>query len=204
MTGADRHPGDRLAALADGRLPEPERSRVLSHLSGCSDCRGDYDAQVAMKGLLRALDEPGAPVDLRARLRGLPSAPPPPPSAQRRPSRSRRAARAAGAGPGRATRSRQHRVPRAGAGAMTFTVIALAGAYALGGAPAGEAVSPPVDRYVREHAAVSGGLPFTEPVLWQLPARSDPPSGPGSFALPALNPVTGVRVVPVGATRGAP
>ncbi len=204
MTGADRHPGDRLAALADGRLPEPERSHVLSHLTGCSGCRGDYDAQVAMKGLLRALDEPGAPVDLRARLRGLPSAAPPPPSAQRRPSRSRRAARAAGAGPGRAHRSRQHRVARAGAGAMTFTVIALAGAYALGGAPAGEAVSPPVDRYVREHAAVSGGLPFTEPVLWQLPARSDPASGPGSSAPPALNPVSGLRVVPVGAARGAP
>ena len=203
MSGADRHPGDRLAALVDGRLTEPERSRLLSHLAGCPSCRNDYDAQLTMKGLLRGLDEPGAPVDLRARLRGLPSSPPPPlPPGQRRLSRSRRAV--GGVGPGRSPRSRRHRLVRAGAGAMTFTVIALAGAYALGGAPSGEAVSPPVDRYVREHAAVSGGLPFTEPVLWQLPARSGAAVQPGSPVPPRLNPVTGVRVVPVGAARGAP
>jgi hypothetical protein len=35
-------------------------------------------------------------------------------------------------------------------------------------------VTPPIDRYVREHVAVSGGLPLTEPVLWQLPAREWP------------------------------
>ena len=61
MTGSDRHPGDRLAALADGRLPEPERTRVLDHLARCADCRSDYDAQLTMKGLLRGLGPPGPP-----------------------------------------------------------------------------------------------------------------------------------------------
>ena len=60
------------------------------------------------------------------------------------------------------------------------------------------------DRYVREHAAVSGGLPFTEPVLWQLPARAGTANRLGASVPPLVNPVTGVRVVPVGAVRGAP
>jgi hypothetical protein len=57
-------------------------------------------------------------------------------------------------------------------------------------------VTPPIDRYVRDHAAVSGGLPLTEPVLWQLPTgRAD-----------VLRPVatTGAAPASFGASRGSP
>jgi len=39
MKGHDRHCGDRLAALADGRLTEPDRSAVVDHLTRCAPCR---------------------------------------------------------------------------------------------------------------------------------------------------------------------
>ena len=68
MTGRERHPGDRLAALVDGRLGEPDRSRVVEHLTRCPDCLADYDAQLALKGMLRELDAPAAPAELRERL----------------------------------------------------------------------------------------------------------------------------------------
>jgi anti-sigma factor RsiW len=161
MSGSDRHAGDRLAALADGRLTEPERGRVLDHLVRCAGCRAEYDAQLAMKGLLGHLTTPGAPVDLQARLSGLAVEGEPPSRAPERHGRRRV--------PRRPPRSTRARVGRAGAGVLSFAVLGLAGAYALGGGPEGAPVTPPVDRYVREHAAVSGGLPFTEPVLWQLP-----------------------------------
>jgi anti-sigma factor RsiW len=170
VTGPERHAGDRLAALADGRLREPERTRVLTHLGRCATCRSEYDSQLAMKGLLGALGEPGAPVDLRMRLTGLssPAAVPVTRSSDRPPGRSlglRRPRRKP-----HAPRSARYRVGRAGVGVLLVAVLALGGAYALGGAPSGALVTPPIDRYVRDHAAVSGGLPLTEPVLWQLPA----------------------------------
>lgn|GEM_PF-1965887 len=173
MSSADRHPGDRLAALADGRLAEPERSRVLDHLVRCAGCRADYDAQLAMKGLLRGLDEPGAPVDLRVRLSGLASAP----AAASPPARPRRSPASW------APRSTTSRIGAAGVALMSLSTVALAGGYALGGSGGAASVTPPLDRFVREHAAVSGGLPLTEPVLWQLPTgstASDVPPGRAS------------------------
>ena len=200
MTGHDRHSGDRLAALADGRLPEPERSGVLDHLTRCARCRTDYDAQLAMKGLLRALDEPGAPAALQVRLAGLArtgsaAALDRPPG--RRATSRRRTRREA-----RRSVSPRKRAGRAGAGLLSVTVLALAGAYALGGAPQGTAVSPPVDRFAREHAAVTGGLPLTEPVLWQLPAGSPSARAP----LRATAGSARARVAPAsfGARRGSP
>ena len=73
---------------------------------------------------------------------------------------------------------------------------ALAGAYALGGAPEGAPVTPPMDRYVREHVAVSGGLPLTEPVLWQLPATGQ--SGPAPADRPGHAQLVSVRAAHVG------
>ena len=201
MTGADRHSGDRVAALADGRLREPDRSRVLDHLVRCAACRADYDAQLAMKGLLRGLDEMGAPVDLRARLSGLAAAPDRPSARpvtlgwrSRQPSRRPRS--------GRQSAGRAGRAGRAGVGLMSVTALVLAGAYALGAAPEGAAVTPPIDRFVREHAAVSGGLPLTEPVLWQLPAGSTgvEPANPSGTGFP----VSGGAPVSFASNRGAP
>ncbi len=192
MTGSDRHPGDRLAALADGRLPDWERSRVLDHLTRCDSCRRDYEAQLVMKGLLADLPEPGAPDALRARLSGL--ARPDPgvaPDSSWSPTPhpgqpSRRSLRPGGSA--RPHRSARSRAVRAGAGLMSLTVLTLAGAYAVGGSPEGAPVTPAIDRFVREHAAVSGGLPLTEPVLWQLPA-----SAPSVVKVPMTS--AGVRQV---------
>jgi anti-sigma factor RsiW len=194
MTGSDRHAGDRLAALADGRLPEPERSRVLTHLGRCATCRSEYDSQLAMKGLLGALGEPGAPVDLRLRLSGLAATPAG--MFANQPSKRPSNQPSSFAGPARTPRSARYRVGRAGVGALSVTVLALGGAYALGGAPTGPLVTPPVDRYVRDHAAVSGGLPLTEPVLWQLPA------GRASVLRPAAD--QGAAAASFGASRGSP
>jgi anti-sigma factor RsiW len=200
MTGAERHSGDRLAALADGRLPEPDRSRVLDHLVRCGACRADYDAQLAIKGLLRGLDEPGAPLDLRARLSGLaaagsPGVPDRPPG---RPVHLLRRSRRKTHPP----RSAGRRASRAGAGVLSFTVLALAGAYALGGAPDGVVVTPPIDHFVREHAAVSGGLPLTEPVLWQLPTGASVAGTPAASRIGSAR----SRAAPAsfGANRGTP
>jgi len=167
MTGHDRHCGDRLAALADGRLPEPARSTALDHLGRCATCRADYDSQLAMKGLLGALDQPGAPADLQARLAGFARTGTPVDRPPAGPKASRSRPRPT---PARRRRSPSRRAARAGAGLLSATVLTLAGAYALGAGPQGAVVTPPVDRYVREHAAVTGGLPLTEPILWQLPA----------------------------------
>src|SRR5690348_10679895 len=116
-----------IAALADGRLPEPDRSWVAAHVARCPQCLGEYDAQLAMKGVLGGLREPGAPDDLRERLVGL--AAPVVPTPRRR-------------------RSRLERLTIMGAAALTASVAVIGLAYAAGGPPDGHAVVPPLDRYV--------------------------------------------------------
>ena len=152
MTGRGRHPGDQLAALVDGRLGEPDRSRVISHLAQCQECLADYDAQLALKGLLGGLGTPSAPAELRGRLSDLLAAVPVP------------------------TQPATHRVGRAtkvSAAAMVLAAATLGGGYLAGGSPDEPAVVPSVDQYVREHAAVSVSVPLTAPVLYQLvPAPS--------------------------------
>jgi anti-sigma factor RsiW len=148
MSSRERHPGDRLAALVDGRLGEPDRTRVIEHLTRCHECLADYDAQLNLKGLLRGLDTPTAPAELRDRLADLVAVHRADPSPVRRTPISRRT--------------------RVSAAAVAFSFVAAGGAYLLGGADEGAAVVPPVDQYVREHAAVSVGVPLTGPVLYQL------------------------------------
>ena len=184
MTGRERHPGDRLAALVDGRLGEPDRSRVVEHLTRCRECLTEYDAQLALKGMLRDLDRPQAPDALRDRLAEV--------LAEQR--AATRPSRPAGGGPGRG-RGVHHwsgtRLARASAAALTVSFLAVGGAYLLGGGTDGNPVVPPVDQYVREHAAVSVGVPLTAPVLYQLVMAPSPmlltPAGLASSA-PALTP----------------
>ncbi len=147
------HPGDRLAALADGLVPEPDRSRLLAHLAGCPQCRAEYDAQRAIKGLLADLPGPAAPPDLAARLAALAAGP-------------------ASGGPveePEPARAPRHRFLVASAGAASVLVAGLVAAYVAGGAATGPAVTPPVDRFVREHAAVTSGVPLFEPVVSAVP-----------------------------------
>ncbi len=168
MTGRGRHPGDQLAALVDGRLGEPDRSRVIEHLAQCAECLSDYDAQLTLKGLLGGLGTPAAPEELRGRLADALASTPLPPEPTHR--------------VGRGT--------RLGAAAFVLVAATLGAGYLAGGAPDEQAVVPPVDQYVREHAAVSVGVPLTAPVLYQLvPA-------PSSFV------VTAVAVPVASAARG--
>ena len=178
MSARERHPGDRLAALVDGRLAEPDRSRVIDHLTRCRPCLADYDAQLALKGLLGGLPAPGAPDELAARLAALPS--------------SRPAEDPAGAGASRPSGAR--RATTVAAAALSVSVLVVAGvAYAVGGTPAGTAVVPPADRFLREHAAVSVSVPLTQPLVEQVAPQPLPfvavptaapvlrSSGPGSL-----------------------
>jgi anti-sigma factor RsiW len=154
VSGRERHPGDRLAALVDGRLGEPDRSRVIAHVASCPECLADYDAQLALKGLLGGLRTPGAPADLAERLAALPATAPPEPP--------------------RRLRSRGARWGM-GAAAGVVSVLALGGlGYVAGGAGSGTAVVPPADDYLREHAAVSVSVPFAQPVLDQLVPQQAP------------------------------
>jgi anti-sigma factor RsiW len=158
------HPGDRLAALVDGLVPEPDRSRLLAHIADCPQCRAEYDAQRAVKGLLADLPGPSAPASLAARLAALadPNRPGPVPAVPEPPDPPSRAPR--------------HRVLVASAGALSVVVAGLVTAYAAGGAPTGPAVTPPVSRFVREHAAVTSGVPLFQPVLSAMPTSFTPAS----------------------------
>jgi anti-sigma factor RsiW len=187
MNARGRHPGDRLAALVDGRLGEPDRSRVIAHLTQCPDCLADYDAQLSLKGMLGGLGAPAAPEALRGRLSELlaetPRDPEPP----------------------------THRVgmpAKVGAAVVVLAIATLGGGYVAGGAPEGQAVVPPVDQYVREHAAVSVGVPLTAPVLYQLvPAPSSlvvtPVVVPAVSSTPAPAPAHRATAVEPGPARPA-
>jgi anti-sigma factor RsiW len=171
MTGHDRHAGDRLAALVDGRLDPAERERVMAHLAGCAKCRADYDTQLALKGVLGELRNPGAPSDLQARLARLPVTPP---GEDGSPSRRQRM-------------SAHRRAAVAGVAAGSMAVITLGTAYAVGG-EAGEPVVPQVGRYMTDHAAVTSDIPLVQPQLSQLTTVRTP-------FLPGVT-TTVVRVVP--------
>ncbi len=191
MSGRDGHAGDLLAALVDGHLPERERQRVLDHLAACRSCLSDYDAQLALKGLLRDLPDPGAPDDLRDRLARLPAAPAVEDRHGGRPMGRRDAPGPAGRRvPRPRPRSRRAKV---GATLLTVSAMTLTAAYVLGGAAEGTAVVPPADQYVREHTAVSVSVPFTQPVPTQLVVQPVPYVLP--MSQPAVQPaVPGIAV----------
>jgi anti-sigma factor RsiW len=158
VTGHDRHAGDRLAALVDGRLEQPEQERVLAHLIRCARCRADYEAQLMLKGMLGHLDQLGAPSQLQARLARLPVDPPPEPEPVGRGHRL--------SGPAR--------VAAYGVAAGSAAVLTLGTGYMVGGGNAGQPVVPAVDRYATDHAAVTSDIPLIQPQLSQLTAVRTP------------------------------
>jgi anti-sigma factor RsiW len=180
MSERGRHPGDRLAALVDGRLGEPDRSRVIAHLTQCPDCLAEYDAQLALKHVLGGLGVPPAPDALRGRLSELLA------EAPREPDHA------------------PHRIglpAKVGAVVVVLAVATLGGGYVAGGTPEGQAVVPPVDQYVRDHAAVSVGVPLSAPVVYQLV-----PAPPSLVVVPAgalTDPPAPVPVRAPGAVGGA-
>ncbi|MFI7272505.1 anti-sigma factor family protein [Streptomyces sp. NPDC049879] len=70
---ADRHLGDRLAALVDGELSHDSRDRVLAHLATCPGCKAEADAQRALKSAFATTPPPAPSAGLLARLQGLPA-----------------------------------------------------------------------------------------------------------------------------------
>lgn len=159
MSLPDRHLGDRVAALVDGRVAPGERATLLDHVTRCRPCRIQYDEQRAIKGLLGDLRGIDAPDDLTLRLArlGAPSL--------ADPDRPYLAPTVSTAPAARSGRTAGQRVRFAGASLLSVSVVGVGVAYAAGAAPAGLAVVPPVDRFVREHDHVAAGLPLSEPVL---------------------------------------
>ncbi|WP_330298414.1 zf-HC2 domain-containing protein [Streptomyces sp. NBC_00503] len=79
-SSAERHLGDRLAALVDGELGHDARERVLAHLATCSKCKAEADAQRRLKTMFVESAPPPLSAGLLARLQGLPGGSPDGPS----------------------------------------------------------------------------------------------------------------------------
>ncbi len=53
----------------DNELTSSETAKVMSHLSECNDCQGDWDKVIAVKeGIQKLLDRQGVPVDLEKKI----------------------------------------------------------------------------------------------------------------------------------------
>src|ERR1039457_6906985 len=68
------HLGQRLSALIDSELSDFERDRVLAHLAGCDECRGEAIALRALKQRIHALGETMADTALTGRLMAMAAA----------------------------------------------------------------------------------------------------------------------------------
>src|ERR1700730_15565766 len=68
------HLGQRLSALIDSELSDFERDRVLAHLAGCDECRGEAIALRALKQRIHALGEAMADTALTGRLMAIAAA----------------------------------------------------------------------------------------------------------------------------------
>lgn len=205
-SSAERHLGDRLAALVDGELGHDARERVLAHLATCSKCKAEADAQRRLKTMFVESAPPPLSAGLLARLQGLPDGSPdgpagpsgpfgPPPGADAFSSFAYAPPAAAGPQSGfpihkmggqEAGRSRR-RFAFVAAGAVSLAAIALGGSLPLdavepnarGEAPAartGPALSV-FDAVARENKIPSPGI---VPTL-----RPEPPLASASASPPA-------------------
>jgi anti-sigma factor RsiW len=144
------HLGQRLSALIDSELSDFERDRVLAHLAGCDECRGEAIALRALKQRIHALGETMADTALTGRLMAMAAAD------ERSPWGSRATWRAGHRGPP---------VRYLAAGIFTVVVVSLGTtAFVVGGGdqqPSGPKVTPAVDLYMMQRAIVTGDLPVT-------------------------------------------
>lgn len=187
--------GDRVADLADGRLPAAEAETAFAHVAVCDRCRVALDTARAASAAL-AEPAPAPSEDFLARLLGIPAAEaaaarpfvPPvvvPAQAGTRPSGAagvRPAATPSSSRP--ATRRRRVRVAvgsAAGAAALAVAAVVGGAPAALGGpqAPASQ-FAPVVDALADEHSASTQRMPFSGPLV--ITAAFD--SGSGSSVRP--------------------
>ncbi|HEV8579413.1 MAG TPA: anti-sigma factor [Thermoanaerobaculia bacterium] len=68
MREAERHPGDELQMLLDGRLDGDRRAAVEDHLAGCDGCRGELETLRWLKDRLARIPHE-LPSDLQGRIR---------------------------------------------------------------------------------------------------------------------------------------
>jgi anti-sigma factor RsiW len=178
------HLGDEISAVVDGELSHDARDRALAHIAVCSECRAAVEAERRTKSAVIGLDPLGLPPELGVRLLGLPAALTAPHGlragtawlAEHRPRRGRGSdsRRPTSGRPARSARQRRRTSALTG-GALA--VGACVAAVVIGGGPSGgRPVTPQVDRFTVEHAAVTPEVPLTDQ------------GGPGvvvSFPLPA-------------------
>jgi anti-sigma factor RsiW len=175
-----QHPMDKLSAAVDGELDHDSRDKVLSHLVGCDTCRAEVDAQRRLKARMAALEAPQEPsTDLMQRLMGVSSFSPEPreevrpvitPAVSLFPQRSAfPAGRTGGTRPGspRTTRSRRRTGVLGAAGSAAAVASLLGTAFVVGDPARSEqppALQPPVASFSYDHATMTGGAPFADPV----------------------------------------
>lgn len=167
------HLGDRITALVDQKLDPASREQVLCHLVACAECRAEVDLE---RGVRRALSLLGydqtPPPSLEARLLavGEPGDVWPAPPGRRSPLAPSPFAWPAAESVLPVTRTPYRAAPQRSrkrfvfAGSLSLGAATAAMAFVVGGQPAGPALSPPVDSYRVEHAAVTGTVPLTDPV----------------------------------------
>jgi anti-sigma factor RsiW len=180
----DPHLGELAAALVDGELDHDARDRVLAHLAHCAPCRAEVDDQRRAKAVLSALDDVPVPPALEGALLSLPGH-----AAgtggelgrrgdARRPDTRRPAGRR---GRGRATRVPSAHRPRRVrylVGGASFVLAGLGAAVIAGGQATGPSVTPQVDRFVVEHVATTGELPFNDPAVGAVTVSYSSVTGP--------------------------
>jgi anti-sigma factor RsiW len=153
------HLGQRLSALIDGELAEPERDRVLVHLARCDSCRGEAIALRTLKRRMSALGETAVDSMLTRRLIGL--AQTGDPFLQGRPGAGVPASDA-GLPAGRGGRELRPAWYVAVSCAAVFVAGVGAAAFMAGGTgqPAPR-VTPAVDMYMVQHDITTGVVPAT-------------------------------------------
>lgn len=162
---SDLHLGDLAAALADNELDHDQRDRALAHITSCTGCRAEVDAQRRLKALLANQPTPEVPATLTVTLLAISVNASGPMHADV--VRSHRRVRVA---PPRAPRSFRSRV----ATYSTLGVALVAGVVVAGGNDDARKVRPPVTAFVEEHSATTDQLgPLHDPagnvVLASLP-----------------------------------
>lgn len=164
------HLGEEISALVDGELSHDARDRALAHIAVCSDCRAAVDAERRTKAAIIGLDPLGLSPELGVRLLGLPAELTAPHGlragtawlAEHRPRRGRRqnSRRPPSNPPARSARRRRRTSALAGGALALGACIA---AVVVGGGPSGgRPVTPQVDRFSVEHAAVTPEVPLTD------------------------------------------
>ncbi|MDQ1713948.1 MAG: hypothetical protein QOE45_3398 [Frankiaceae bacterium] len=138
------HLDDVTAALVDNELSHDERDRALAHITHCSACRAEVDAQRRLKALLANQADPVLSVRFTMTLLNVPRDA----AGHARPDVVRRRRVLRRPQDARSLRNRAATVSALG-------VALVAGVAGVGGGADGRPVRPPVQTFVDEHTATT-------------------------------------------------